>query len=168
MRFKHKLSAEQWHAIYYGPFAAATFVSLSSGNAMDFVAEMATVGKLIATAATPGEPSGYGELVDAVLADMDSVKKEDAKGMGIHFGGQDKDEAAMRAEARQVIMDAATTISALPGADGYRRWLLDMARATALTRSGGFFGFGGKSEIDAKEQAAINELAGILAYSTKA
>jgi len=167
MRFKNKLSAEQWQAIYNGPFAVATFISLSSGNAMDFVAEMATVGKLMATAAAPGEPSGYGELVDAVLADMDSVKKEDAKG-GIHYGGKNKDEAAMRAEARQVVADAAATIDALPGADGYRRWLLDVARATALTKTGGFFGIGGKSEIDAKEQAAIDELAGILAYSTKA
>ena len=167
MRFKNKLSAEQWQAIANGPFAVATFIGLASGNAMDLVVEMATVGKLMATAAAPGEPSGYGELVDAVLAEMDSVKKADAKGTTLHYGGKDKDEAAMRAQARMVIVEVAATIGGLPGADGYRRWLLDIARNTALTKTGGFFGIGGKSEIDTKEQAALDELAAILGISAK-
>jgi hypothetical protein len=167
MRFKNKLDAEQWQAICNGPFAVATFIGLASGNAMDLVAEMATVGKLMALSAAPGDPSGYGELVDAVMSEMDSVKKADAEGTTLHYGGKDKDDAAMRAQARQVIVEAAATIGGLPGADGYRRWLLDVARATALTKTGGFFGIGGKSEIDAKEQAALDELAGILATSAK-
>jgi hypothetical protein len=168
MRFKNKLNAQQWQAICNGPFAVATFIGLASGNAMDLVAEMATVGKLMAMAPAPGEPSGYGELVDAVMAEMDSVRKADAQGTTMHYGGEDKDGKAMRAQARQVIVEASATVGDLPGADGYRRWLMEVARATALTKTGGIFGLGGKSEIDAKEQAAIDELAGILAISTKA
>ena len=168
MRFKNKLSAQQWQVVCNAPFAVATFIGLASGNAMDLVAEMATVGKLMAMAPAPGEPSGYGELVDAVMAEMDSVKKSDTQGTTMHYGGKDKDETAMRAQARQVIAEAAVLVSDLPDADGYRRWLMEVARATALTKTGGLFGLGGKSEIDPKEQAALDELAGILAISTKA
>jgi len=69
---------------------------------------------------------------------------------------------SMRAAARQVVVDAAAAASTLDGGDGYKRWLLFVARKVAETRTGGVLGFGGTSVIDEKEEAALTELKMIL------
>jgi hypothetical protein len=54
-------------------------------------------------------------------------------------------------------------VAALPGAEGFSRWVIDTARTAALTKTGGHFGIGNKSVIDEKEQAALDELAALMA-----
>ena len=160
MSLKDQLTPEQFKAVYNAPFAAATFVSIASGGTIDYVKEMATAGKFVWNEINQGSVSGYGAIVDEVLAAINSTSKEDAKGTTVSYAGSD--DAAMRAAAREVVVAAAAAVDALQSAEGYKIWLLAVAQATALTKSGGFLGLGGASVIDAQEQAALDELAGIL------
>lgn len=63
---------------------------------------------------------------------------------------------------KQIVADGAAVATTLPGKDGYARWVLDMARQVAATKTGGFLGISAKAVIDEQERAALNELAVIL------
>ena len=60
------------------------------------------------------------------------------------------------------MVDGWTVVAGLPGADGFARFVIDVAKAAALAKTGGHFGFGNVSEVDEKEQAALDDLAGIM------
>lgn len=68
----------------------------------------------------------------------------------------------MRAEMKQVVADGAAAAATLLEGDGYKKWILFIARKVAETRTGGFLGIGAKSVVDEKEQAALNELAAMM------
>lgn len=157
MGIKDQVTAEQWKGLLNAPVAASTYVSTASGGGLEMFGEIMTASKFIQNLAKKATTSGYGELVDELLAQMKSMSRQDAKANALQFKA--KDVAALRAEAKQYVADAAGVASGLPGADGYKRWILDMARQVAETKTGGFLGIGSKSVIDEKEQAALNELA---------
>jgi len=158
---KDQVSPEQWKVLLMAPAAAATYVSTASGGGgFEVVKEILTASKFAQGLASQAGGSGYGELVDDLLAAMKGMSLEEAKAQSIQY--QAKDPAAMRAEAKQIVADGAAAAAALPGSEGYVRWILDMARAVAETKTGGFLGIGSKSVIDDKEQAALDELAAML------
>jgi len=94
------------------------------------------------------------------LAVMKGMNLNDAKADAHQY--QSKDIAALRAEAKQLVVDGAAAAAALPDGDGYKRWLVEMARKVAETKTGGILGFGGQAVIDEKEEAAIAELTELL------
>lgn len=143
-------------ALYNAPFAAATYVSLASGGMMDFAKEMFAARRFITEGARPGV---YGVLVDALLAEYANGSPEKAKRLELHYTGDNL--ISLRAQARQVVVEAAGAVRGLPGAEGYRQWLMDAARTAAMAASGSIFG-GGRGKVDVHEQAAIEELAAIL------
>lgn len=49
---------------------------------------------------------------------------------------------------KQIVADGAAVATTLPGKDGYARWVLDMTRQVAATKTGGFLGIGAKAVID--------------------
>jgi hypothetical protein len=147
---------DQYIALYNAPFAAATYVSLASGGMMDFAKEMFAAGRFITEGTRPGV---YGVLVDALLAEYANGSPEEAKRLELHYTGDNL--SSLRAQARQVVVEAAGAVRGLPGAEGYRQWLMDAARTAAMAAAGNIFG-GGRGEVDVHEQAAIEELAAIL------
>lgn len=163
MGVKDQLTAEQFKAIYNGPMAAAAYVSTASGGGFDMVSEMVSAGKFLSEQLKSGGESGYGELVDGLLTDLRGMSKEEAKAAAIKFEG--KDPATVRGQAREIVADAGAAAAGMAGADGYKKWILDIAKTVAATKTGGFLGIGGKSEVDEHEQAALDELAAALEFN---
>jgi hypothetical protein len=161
MSIKDHLTPEQWKLIFSAPFAAATYVATASGGALELIKELLAVGKLVTDQARQSGGAGYGALVDAVLDEMLAMSKRDAQSSAIAYAS--RDTPGMRAEARQIVADAAVVLDSVAGGDGYKKWLVDVARAAAGASRGGFLGLGaGDRPVDASEQAALRELAAVL------
>jgi hypothetical protein len=160
MSIKEQVSPEQWKALMNAPGAAAAYVSTASGGLMDMVQETFTASKFIQESISQAGQSSYGATVDELLSAMKAMTLNDAKANAHPY--QSKDQTGLRAEAKQLVVDGYKAAATLPAADGYKRWILDMARKVAETKTGGILGFGGKSVIDDKEQAAIDELAALM------
>lgn len=161
MDIKEQLSAEQLKVVFNAPLAAAVYVAAASGGGFDMIKELASANKFIAAQAQKGAESGYGELVDSLLAMMRGMSGDDAKAQKLSYE-KTKDPAAMRSQFKQTVVDGWASVAGLPGADGFARWVLDVSRAAALAKTGGHFGIGNKSEIDAQEQAALEDLAAVM------
>lgn len=162
MDIKEQLTPEQIKLVFNAPLAGATYVAAASGGGFDMVKELTNASKFMAEAAQKGGESGYGELVDSLLALIRGMSRDDAKAQQIQYE-KSPDAAAMRAQVKQTVVDGWAVVAALPGADGFVRWVLDVSRAAALSKTGGHFGFGNKSEIDPQEQAALDDLAAVMA-----
>ncbi len=160
MSLKEKVNAEQWKAIFSAPTAASTFVSTASGGGLEMIKESLSASKFIIEVAGKSGGSGYGSLVDDLLADLKSMKAKEAKENGVKY--QAKDMESLRAEAKKIVAEGAAAVAELEGGDGFKRWIVDMARKVAETKTGGVLGIGGSAVIDEKEQAAIDELAELL------
>lgn len=160
MSIKERVSSEQWKVLFNAPFAASTFVSSASGGGLDMIKEVITAGKFMQELAAQSGGSGYGELVDDLLEAIKGMSPDDAKDESYKYEG--KDLESVRSEAKQVVAEGVGISANLPGAEGYKRWILDMARKVAETKTGGFLGIGAKAIIDEREQAAIDELADLI------
>lgn len=160
MGIKEQISAEQWKLLFNAPSAAASYVSSASGGGLEMLQEMFSASKFIQEVAMKSNGSGYGKLVDDFLAAIKGLAPKDAMADTIKY--QSKDLGGVRAEAKQIVADGAAVAANLADGDGYKRWILDMARKVAETKTGGFLGIGGTSVIDEKEQAALDELAALL------
>jgi hypothetical protein len=160
MGIKDQLTAEQFKALYNGPFAAATYVSTASGGGFEMVSELLSAGRFLSEQLKAGGETGYGELVDGLLADLRGLPKDEAKAATIQYEG--KDPVALRAQAKHAVAEAGATAVGMAGADGYKKWIVDIARTVAAAKTGGFLGIGAKSVVDEQEQAALDELAATL------
>lgn len=160
MSIKEKVTAEQWKTLFNAPSAASAYVSTASGGGLEMFKELFTASKFIAELTKQSGGSVYGELVDGFIEAIKDMSPKDAKAETIKY--QSRDPQGIRTEAKQIVADGAAVASTLPGGDGYKRWLLDMARKVAETKTGGVLGVGGTSVIDEKEQAAIDELASLM------
>lgn len=160
MGIKETLTPEQWKALLNAPSYAAEYVATASGGGLEFIQEVFTSMKVVTDTATRKDGSGFGKLVDEILAEMSEMSFKDARADSIKT--ESTDMASLREAAKQVVTDAGVAATALEGGDGYKRWLLYVARKVAETRTGGILGYGGTSVIDEKEEAALTELKTVL------
>jgi hypothetical protein len=160
MSIKDQLSPEQWKLLMNAPGAASAFVSTASGGIIDMVKETFTASKFIQDSVGQAGQSGYGAIVDEVLTAMKGMTFNDAKENTHPY--QAKDQVGLRAEAKKLVADGFKVALSQPEGDGYKRWVLELARKVTETKTGGILGFGGESVIDEKEQAALDELAAIM------
>ncbi len=161
MDLKEQLSPEQFKAVFNVPLAGATYVAASSGGGFDMVKELTNASKFMAAEAQKGAEGGYGELTAGLLTAMTGMSKDDSKSMQMEYE-KSKDPAEMIKQIRQTVVDGWAVVAGLPGADGFARFVIDIANTGALSKTGGHFGFGNKSEIDEKEQTALDDLAAIM------
>jgi hypothetical protein len=160
MSLKDRLSPEDWKTLVNAPGAASSYVSSASGGGLEVIKEVLSAGRFAQETAAKTGGSGYGELVDDLLAAMKDMSRKEAKESSIQQ--ELTDLQTLRTNMKQMVIEAGKLASDLPGGDGYKRWLLDMVREVAETKTGGFLGIGGKSVIDEKEEAAIQELKVLL------
>lgn len=160
MSVKDQVSAEEWKVLFNAPIAASTYVSSASGGGLEMIKEVMSASKFMQELAQKSEGSGYGVLVDDLLATMKGMSFDEAKENTLKY--EAKEPAAIREEARQIVSDGIAVAARLAGGHDYKRWILDMAREVAETKTGGFLGIGSKSVIDEKEQAALEELAAMF------
>lgn len=161
MSLQEQLTADQLKVVVNAPLAAAAYVSTASGGAWEMIKEMTSVSKFLAQQVQTGASSEHGELVDEILGVLKGMSKDDAKAHAMPFE-KSNDVSAMRAQLKQAVADSWAALSALPGADGFAQWILEVGRTAALTKTGGHFGIGNKSVIDPQEQAALDELAAVM------
>jgi len=160
MGIKEQVTADQWKLLFNAPSAASTYVSIASGGGLEMVKELFSASKFMQELAAKAGGSGYGKVVDDMLASVKGMSFQDAKENNIKY--QSKDIASVRNELKQIVADAAAVVASMPESEGFKRWIVDMARKVAETKTGGFLGMGGTSVIDEKEQAALDELAAML------
>jgi hypothetical protein len=159
MTYKEQATADQWKALMNAPGAAAAFVSTASGGLIDMVKETFTASKYIQESVAKLGQTGYGALVEELLGAFKAMSFSEMQANAHPY--QAKDPVGLRAEAKQLITDGFKAAAALKDSQGYKKWVLELARQVAETKSGGFLGIGGQSVIDEKEKAAIDELAAL-------
>lgn len=157
---RKQVTPEQFKTIFNGPVAAAQYVATASGGALELVREMFASANAMREQAIENA-SAYGPLVESIAEDMKEFSLSDAGDLSVRVEGRDIE--TVRAGSKQLVADAAAAVAAMPGADGYKRWVLDVARAAAAAKTGGFLGFGAKSVVDEQEEAALAELEALLA-----
>jgi len=160
MGIREQVGEEKWKLLINSVGAASTFVATASGGGLEIFKEVFSASKFAQETAAKAGSSGYGSLVDNLLAAMKGMSLEDAKATAVKY--ESKTPAELRAEMKQIVANGAAVAATLPDGEGFKRWLVDMARKVAETKTGGVLGFGGQSVIDEKEQAALDELAAML------
>ncbi len=160
MGLKDQVNAEQWKVLLNAPSAAAEYVATASGGGLEVIKEVFTSMRAVQETAFREGGSGFGKVVDGILEEMKEMSLDEAKTDTIHY--ESKDLAALREEAKGVVVKAGEAAALMEGGDGYKRWLLYIARKVAETKTGGVLGFGGTSVIDEKEEAALTELKTLL------
>ena len=160
MSIKDQVSSEQWKALFNATSAASAYVASASGGGLEMFKELFSASKFMMDSIKKSSGSGYGRLVDAFLENMKGMSLKDAKENAAKY--ESRDLNGMRTEAKQIVADGAAIAGTLPGGGGFKRWVLDMAREVAKTKTGGVLGIGGSSVIDEKEQAALDELAAMM------
>ncbi len=160
MGIKDQISAEQWKVLLNAPSAAAEYVATASGGGLEVFKEVFTSMRIVQEAAFRDGGSGFGKLVDGILEEMKEMSLNEAETDTIHYAKNGM--AVFREETKGVVIKAGEAAALLEGADGYKRWLLYIARKVAETKTGGVLGFGGTSVIDEKEEAALAELKTLL------
>ena len=160
MSIKDQVSSDQWKSLFNATSAASAYVASASGGGLEMFKELFSASKFMMDSLKNSSGSGYGELVDAFLEKMKGMSPKDAKENAAKY--ESRDLISMRAEAQQVLADGVAIAATLPGSDGFKRWVLDMAREVAETKTGGVLGLGGLSVVDEKEQAALDELSAMM------
>jgi hypothetical protein len=160
MSLKEQVTPEQWKALFNTPSAASAYVSLSNGEGLKIFNEFFSAGKFIKNEARNFYSRGYGKMLDDFIATIKSMPLKEAMADAISY--KSRDLASIRAEAKKILVEGAEAASSLPEGVGYKRWVFDLALNIAGTKTGGFFGIGGRSVIDSYEQAALDELREML------
>ena len=159
MTEKVQIDPTQWKALYNATSAASAYVSSASGGGFEMFKELFSASKFMVDT-IKNSSGGYGELGGAFLEKMKGMKPAEAKENTMKY--ESREMEGIRAEAKQRVVEGGEAVASLPGADGFKRWLLEMARQVALTKTGGVLGIGARSEIDAEEQKALDELAALI------
>jgi hypothetical protein len=153
MPAKSDFAPEEWQTL----FTAAPMVSLgvsaaSPSGPFGVLKEMFSVGMAVADVLKTGSDNA---LVKALVEDMKArgTKPEAPKGM------------KTPEDAKKAVLDHMSRVSdilakkAPADADGFKRWLLDVAnRVAEASNEGGFLGFGGE-KVSASEKAEIRAIA---------
>jgi len=158
MTTKTDFTTDEWNLLLMAPVHAATYIMTADMSIMGALREMRALGWFITH---PSPPGSAGELINALLADIQAKSKNKERLISpTAEEGQDP-----REPARQGLQQAATLVEAKCSpeeAAGFKLWLVEVAQAIAAAdKEGGFLGIGGQ-RISDKEQAALAELEAIL------
>jgi hypothetical protein len=150
MATKADFNAEEWSTVVEGPLLAGMrVVSAERGGT---IRESLAMGRVYAEAR---KGQGDSELLDALVASPPALDPQRLQGAG----GDLKTLVGDRLrEAVRLVGEKGSPEEA----DAYKAFVLSVAQAAAEAhKEGGFVGIGGKQVSD-QEQAALDELGGIL------
>lgn len=148
MATKADFNAEEWSMIVEGPLLAGMRV-VGAGRG-GTIRESLAIGKVY-TEARQGH--GDSELLDALVASPPGIDPQALKGAGdLASASSDRLREAIRLLSEKAPDDV----------DAFKRFVLKVAQAAAEAhKEGGFIGIGGK-QVSPEEQAAIDDIAGVL------
>ena len=148
MATKADFNAEEWSTIVEGPLLAGMRVVAAGRGGT--IRESLAIGKVY-TEARQGH--GDSELLDALVASPPGIDPQGVKDAGdLASASSDRLREAIRLLSEKAPDDV----------DAYKRFVLKVAQAAAEAhKEGGFIGIGGK-QVSPEEQAAIDDIAGVL------
>ena len=153
MTGKTDFTAEEWESLTLGPISSGILVGLADPNALGMAHELLAFGKALGDMDVAGPAK---ELVEALVADMEN-RSEDEDG--------DLNPDEIKAKTPAWLKKAVATVDSKCEVDvawGYKKWVLNLARATAeASKEGSFLGIGGV-RVTEKEQEALLEIESIL------
>jgi len=150
MTRKADFNAEQWETVVEGPvLAGMRVVSAHKGGT---IRESLAIAKVYAHAR---EGQGESELLDELVSAPPAVDSQRVREAGGDVAGAARERLG---EALGLLAEHATPEEV----EQYKRFVVQVADAAARAhKEGGFIGIGGK-EISPEEQAALDEIQGIL------
>jgi len=160
MGIREQLTPEQWKAVYNAPFAAAVYVTAASGSYTEERLERRSASKVIKETLKQGGTQ-YGELVAAIVADMNAMTGKEKKAITVDYKQWGLD--MVRPDSWILVNQAAKALKGKPGIEGFKQWVLDVARRAAETSRGGFMSMTGSEPLDSKEIFAMTEIERIFA-----
>jgi hypothetical protein len=160
MGIKDQLTPDEWKVVYNAPYAAAIYVTASSGSYTEERFERRAATKEINETLKQGG-SEYGDLVAAIVADMNAMSGKEKKAIKLDFKHMGLD--MVRPDSWMVVNQSAKALHGKPGIDGFKQWLLDVAKKAAERSRGGLLSSTGNQPLDAKEIFALSEIERIFA-----
>jgi hypothetical protein len=150
MTRKADFNAEEWDTVVEGPVLAGMRVVAAHRGGT--IRESVAIAKVYAAAR---QQQGDGELLDELVASPPAVDSQQVREAGGDIAGA----ARERLHAALAILREKASDEEL---DQYKGFVVQVADAAARAhKEGGFIGIGGK-EISPEEQAALDEIQGIL------
>lgn len=151
MTTKADFNAEEWETVVEGPVLAGLWIVYAHKGGR--IRESLAVAKVYAAAR---ESQGRSELLDELVGSPPAVDSQRIREAGGDIAGATRTRLT---EALRILAEKATPEEV----EQYKGFVLQVADAGARAhKEGGFIGIGGK-EISPEEQAALDELQGILA-----
>jgi hypothetical protein len=153
MANKADFTSDEWAELLKAPgWASLAVVAASPSGPIGVVKEMFAAGKILADAKKGAE----NPLVNALVADFTAAGRQQAQPAEL----SGKSPAEIRSLAVTALTRVASLVDAKAGSDaeGFKRWLADLAmRVAQAAKEGGFLGFGG-TPVDEKETATLSDI----------
>jgi hypothetical protein len=147
---KADFNAEEWSTVVEGPVLAGMRVVAAHRGGT--IRESLAVAKVYAAAR---EDQSDSELLDALVASPPAIDAQEIRARG---GDIETVSSERLREALRIVRDKATPEEV----EDYKRFVRVVAETAAKRhKEGGFIGIGGK-EISPEEQAALDQIQGIL------
>jgi len=158
MTTKNDYTLEEWKLLYAAaPMVGLAVASASPNGPFGVLKEMFAVGMSIADAIHKQTTNA---LINALVSDIQQRNTKMERPQSIRTPEEAK-QAAIN-HMRQVA-DLLGRKSTPEEAEGFKRWLMDIAKRVAeASNEGGFFGFGGQ-RVSESEQAMLKSLGESLA-----
>ena len=149
MATKADFNAEEWATVAEAPLLAGVRVVTSERGGA--IRESLAISKVYTAAR---QSHGESALLDELVAAPPAIDPQRMQGQG--------DPAAVVGDRVRSAVGILEQKAAPEDVDAYRRFVLAVAQAAAEAhKEGGFIGIGGK-QVSAQEQAAIDEIRGLL------
>ncbi len=164
MTIRNNFMAEEWYVLTAAPSrVGSAMMQAGKGSMGQIVSESLALADAIGGAGSEQAPNA---LVQAVLHDLHQPRTgsfdDEAVWQQAPVGAEGVTPARVAALETCHQLAELLAVRALDEAEGYKRWLLEIARRVAASaREGGFLGIGGK-RISAEEAALLAELASAL------
>jgi hypothetical protein len=157
-----KFSPEEWNLIESAPFLAGLSVALSDLRKGLFGAIKESFVPFQAIM-EPGSAASNPVVASVAASFKEMAAKHERLQSPVSVAGKKPEEVKAEVEAQLAKIPAILEGKVPPDqAEGYKKWLLDIAVKVAnAATEGGFLGFGGE-RVTAAETAEINELASSL------
>ena len=156
MTTKSDFTPVEWATLRQAPPDAAAYIIVADPSILSTFVEIRLVNKALNV---PSAPPAAEELVEALAADLEAGEASDT-------GTQAVDESEdLQQRLLDTVRGAAAVVDAkcaTAEAEGFKQWLLDLARVAAYAhKEGGILGIGGVP-VSEKEKAALAELESAL------
>jgi hypothetical protein len=162
MTLRADFTDEEWARLRRAPFVAGMAITIADpGGPIEIAKES------FATLKTASAPSSQQELLVAVSQDIQSMVHEKHNPMRDFKPESSALAAKYVLDELKAVSEVVSAKATPEEADAFRRWMLDVAQASAdAAKEGGFMGFGAEL-VSQGEQRMLDEVRSALSISER-